>query len=100
MPRIHSSGVSGKDIITKVNILNRIKHTSEAAGNEVRVSRTPKKFWEFPGGPVVKTPCSHCQGPRFRELTSCKLQGVGEKICRYRGKKLRILCTVSFLSKV
>ena len=21
--------------------------------------------WEFPGGPVVRMPCSHCQGPRF-----------------------------------
>ena len=20
---------------------------------------------EFPGGPVVRTPCSHCRGPRF-----------------------------------
>ena len=22
-------------------------------------------FWEFPGGPVIRTPSSHCQGPRF-----------------------------------
>ena len=21
--------------------------------------------WDFPGGPVVKTPCSQCRGPRF-----------------------------------
>ena len=23
------------------------------------------KTWEFPGGPVVKTQCFHCHGPRF-----------------------------------
>ena len=31
-------------------------------------------FWDFPGGPVVKTPCFHCRGhgfnPLFRELRS------------------------------
>ena len=24
-----------------------------------------KETREFPGGPVVRTPCSHCRGPRF-----------------------------------
>ena len=24
-----------------------------------------KYLWEFPGRPVVRTPCSHCRGPRF-----------------------------------
>lgn len=43
-PRTHNSGVSGKEIITKVNILSRIKDTSETAGNEVRVRKTTKKF--------------------------------------------------------
>ena len=23
------------------------------------------KCWDFPGGPVVKTPCFHCRGHRF-----------------------------------
>ena len=22
-------------------------------------------FWDFPGGPVAKTPCSQCRGPSF-----------------------------------
>ena len=22
-------------------------------------------LWDFPGGPVVKTPCFHCRGHRF-----------------------------------
>ena len=22
-------------------------------------------FWDFPGGPVAKTPCSQCKGARF-----------------------------------
>ena len=44
MPKIYSSQFSGKDIITKVNILNRIKDTSEAAGNEVRVSKLQRNF--------------------------------------------------------
>ena len=21
--------------------------------------------WDFPGGPMAKTPCSECRGPRF-----------------------------------
>lgn len=24
--------------------------------------------WEVPGGPVVKTPCFHCQGPGVQSL--------------------------------
>ena len=27
------------------------------------VKNLPK--WDFPGGPVVKTPCFHCRGHRF-----------------------------------
>ena len=47
MPRTHSSGASGEEIIiTKVkeSILNRLKDTSKTAGNEVRVSKISKKF--------------------------------------------------------
>ena len=24
-----------------------------------------REGWEFSGGPMVRTPCSHCQGPGF-----------------------------------
>ena len=27
-----------------------------------------KLFWDFPGGPVAKTPSSQCRGPRFQQL--------------------------------
>ena len=23
------------------------------------------KYWDFPGGPLAKTPCSQCRGPGF-----------------------------------
>ena len=29
------------------------------------LSQFKMKIWDFPGGPVVKTPCSQCRGPRF-----------------------------------
>lgn len=35
-------------------------------------------LWEFPGGPVIRTPCSYCGGPRFKSwlVRSHKLYGV------------------------
>ena len=54
---------------------------------------------KVPGGPMAKTPCFHCWGPRFnpwvRELTSCKshcqkkkctLQ-ILEQLLKEKGKK-------------
>ena len=31
-------------------------------------SNTEKEMWDFPGGPVVKTPHLHCRGRRFNPL--------------------------------
>ena len=44
---------------------------------------------------MLSLPRTQVQRTNILQATRC-----GGKICRYRGKKLRILCTVSFLSKV
>ena len=41
-------------------------------------------FWDFPGGPVIRTRCFHCGGPGFnpwpgRELRSRKPRGTAKK---------------------
>ena len=42
-----------------------------------------KLLWEFPGGPVVRTPCFHCRGHRFDpwsgNLRSCMPCGAAKK---------------------
>ena len=35
--------------------------------------RVLEKYREFPGGPVVRTPCFHCWGPRFRPCQEAKI---------------------------
>ena len=48
-------------------------------------AETRMHVWEFPGGPVARTPCSQCQGQG-------SILGQGTKIpqafqCSWRGKK-------------
>ena len=31
---------------------------------ERRINRLKEMYWNFPGGPVGKTPCSQCRGPK------------------------------------
>ena len=38
-----------------------------------------KMIREFPGGPVVRNPSFHCQGPGFEELRSHKLSGAAKR---------------------
>ena len=53
---------------------------------------------DFPGGPVVKTPCSQCRGHRFdspiRELDSTCHNGVARKIINKTPKKKKCRCTL------
>ena len=39
------------------------KNQEEDPGKETTLNN--KVAWEFPGGPVVRTLSSHCQGPGF-----------------------------------
>ena len=48
-----------------------------------RCSQDGRLPWEIPGGPVIRAPSFHCQGPRFDpwsgELRSHKPRGNGKK---------------------
>ena len=54
--RLHASNGGGTGLIpgqlTKIPRAKKKKKLS-------------KKIRDFPGGPVAKTPCSQCRGPRF-----------------------------------
>ena len=49
----------------------------DAMGRRKQGCNVKKSGWEFPGGPVVRTPCFHCRGPGFdpwsgnEDPTSC-----------------------------
>ena len=56
-----------------------------SGGEDMSEAETRMHVWEFPGGPVARTPCSQCQGPG-------SILGQGTKIpqafqCIWRGKK-------------
>ena len=52
-------------------------------------------FGEFPGGPVVRTPHSHCRGPRF-DLWSLVAELRSHKPGSAAKKKKRLLCGKSW----
>ena len=54
--RLSTTPPPGKPLngLLKISILFRLKRTLY--------------HWDFPGGPVVKTPCSQCRGPRLIPL--------------------------------
>ena len=64
-----------------------------SGGEDMSEAETRMHVWEFPGGPVARTPCSQCQGPGSilgRELRSHKhfsASGGGKKRRKLKKKK-------------
>lgn len=56
-------------------------------------------YREFPGGPVLRTLCFHCKGPRFHpawELGSHMLHGMAKRKNTYTDKKTCISASAMY----
>ena len=58
--RVEWKTMSTLDLVNLANQLARMLHEPPKR-NITKILN----FWEFPGGPVVRTLSSHCQGPVF-----------------------------------
>lgn len=57
------------------------------------ISQKTLIFWAFPGGPVTKTPHSHCRGPRFKPWPGSYIlyDATKNPACRNENQRFRVL---------
>ena len=81
-------------LLSKVTKNHRIVHLKwvNFMTCKIYLSKAIKQKREFPGGPVLRIPCFHCQGPEFNPWSGTKIpqaaqRGQGEIKKRERERK-------------